>query len=376
MPSTKVTQGMGRVFKKCDPKDTGRCRDGGSVKTCRHGWTYRWFDQRLHYETFSTKALAEDKQAQVWRDKRAGEQTFTRKGRGAELFVTYCAEWIERGQLRGESTKVIYRSVLRKVAPKLEGRTLAWVADHPREITDLIVSFKTAPDAQSYVRSARLVIVGCVNTAVKDKDIPSHSLRGLDIGKDVRVAPADFYAADHAELSCLAAEIGDQYGLLVWLGRYAGLRIGESLGVRADDIVTDIDGGKTLVLRRQRMANGTLAYPKAREAHDPPRRIPVSPFLAAKLSAAATDPEGYYFPPEWRPTVMDKWNKARNRTDLPRTFTPHALRHIFASDLLSKGARLDLVSKILGHQSVEITSKVYAHAMPSDFGTIRALLAA
>jgi hypothetical protein len=235
-------------------------------------------------------------------------ETLKAASKGDVPFLTYCAEWIERGQRRGESTKVIYRSVLKRIAPKLQGRTLAWVAGHPREITDVIVSFKTEPKGATYVRSSRLVIVGCVNTAVKDGDIGSHKLRGLDIGKDVRVKPAEFYAADHAELEKLAAELGDRYGLLVWLGRYGGCRIGESLGVRADDIVTDIDGGKVLVLRRQRMANGTLSTPKAREAHDPPRRIPVSPFLAAKLSVASTDDAGYYFPSEWRPTVQNRFS--------------------------------------------------------------------
>ena len=231
------------------------------------------------------------------------------------------------------------------------------MADHPREITDVIVNFKNEPKGLTYVRSSRLVIVGCVNTAVKDGDISSHRLRGLDIGKDVRVRPAEFYPAGHDELAGLAGELGERYGLLVWLGRYAGLRIGESLGIRADDIVTDIDGGKVLVLRRQRTANGTLAYPKARAASDPPRRIPVSAFLAARLTDTATDAEGYYFPAEWRPTVQARFNSAVKRSGLPASFTPHALRHIFASDLLSKGARLDLVSKILGHQSVEITSR-------------------
>lgn len=364
MPRTKTTpaapRGMGRIITNANGTFTFRYWVAGDGQ---------------HEETFTTKALATDRQAQVYRDKRAGEVVFAGKGKGTELFTAYCAEWIERGQRRGESTKVIYRSVLKRITPKLQGRTLAWVADHPREITDLIVSFKTEEGGASYVRSSRLVIVGCVNTAVKDKDIASHSLRGLDIGKDVRVTPARFYPADHAELEKLAAELGEKYGLLVWLGRYAGLRVGESLGVNKNDVITGTAGGKVLVLQRQRMYDGSLSSLKAREAHEH-RQIPVSPFLAAKLSEAATDDAGYYFSPEWRPTVQNRFNAAVKRAGLPSGFTPHALRHIFASDLLSKGARLDLVSKILGHQSAEITSKVYAHAMPSDFGTIRALLAA
>jgi integrase len=363
MPRTKSNATAPRLPGRITPNPSGT-------------YTYRYFASgKQREETFATMDLAADRQAQVYRDKRAGEVVFAGKGKGTEMFTAYCAAWIERGQRRGESTKVIYRSVLKRITPKLEGRTLAWVAEHPREITEVIVSFKTEPGLTSYVRSSRLVIVGCLNSAVKDGDLGSHKLRGLDIGKDVRVTPAKFYAAEHAELEKLAAELGDRYSLLAWLGRYAGLRVGESLGVNKNDVITGTDGKPVLVLQRQRMYDGSLSSLKAREAHEH-RQIPVSAFLAAKLSEASTDDAGYYFTPEWRPTVQNRFNAAVKRSGLPSGFTPHALRHLFASSLLSKGARLDLVSKLLGHQSVEITSKVYAHAMPSDFGTIRALLAA
>jgi integrase len=246
------------------------------------------------------------------------------------------------------------------------------VALHRTEVEDIINALGREPRGASYVRRARVIIVGTCKAAVIAEDIPRHNLTGLDIGADDRVNPARFYAADHAELEKLAAELGDQYGLMVWLGRYAGLRCGESLGVNRADVIDAVDGGKVLVLQRQRMADGTLAPMKARKATDT-RTIPVGPFLAAKLAAAPVDADGYYFPAQWRRTVMNHWEQARDAVGLPKTFTTHALRHLYATHMLSKGARLDLVSKILGHKSVEITSTVYAHWLPSDYGAIRAL---
>lgn len=58
----------------------------------------------------------------------------------------------------------------------------------------------------------------------------------------------------------------------------------------------------------------------------------------------------------------------RHDTGCPRTragenrseISPHTLRRSFASDLLNRGVRLEVVSKLLGHASVAVTQKAYA----------------
>ena len=62
----------------------------------------------------------------------------------------------------------------------------------------------------------------------------------------------------------------------MWLGRYAGLRIGESLGVNKRDLVTKPTAGLVLRVQRQRQEDGTIKpYLKARAEGDTPRDIPV-----------------------------------------------------------------------------------------------------
>ena len=48
----------------------------------------------------------------------------------------------------------------------------------------------------------------------------------------------------------------------------------------------------------------------------------------------------------------------------------HTLRHSPASELLSKGIPLPVVSKRLGHSSVNVTAQVYSHSFSA--GEIRA----
>jgi len=47
-----------------------------------------------------------------------------------------------------------------------------------------------------------------------------------------------------------------------------------------------------------------------------------------------------------------------------RPFGPHALRHWFATSLLLRGVSIQLVSKLLGHASIQITEKTYIHILP------------
>jgi hypothetical protein len=44
----------------------------------------------------------------------------------------------------------------------------------------------------------------------------------------------------------------------------------------------------------------------------------------------------------------------------------HSLRHSFASELLSDGVPLAVVSERLGHADQNITLSIYSHAMPAD----------
>lgn len=44
----------------------------------------------------------------------------------------------------------------------------------------------------------------------------------------------------------------------------------------------------------------------------------------------------------------------------------HSLRHMFASELLSKGVPITEVSERLGHADKNITLAIYAHAIPAD----------
>jgi integrase len=55
-------------------------------------------------------------------------------------------------------------------------------------------------------------------------------------------------------------------------------------------------------------------------------------------------------------------------------FNPHSLRHYFATQLLLHGVPIIKVSLLLGHSSVTITQKTYAHILPEDIADVTSVL--
>jgi integrase/recombinase XerD len=59
--------------------------------------------------------------------------------------------------------------------------------------------------------------------------------------------------------------------------------------------------------------------------------------------------------------VYNALEKRRREAGVRRRFSPHALRHFFATHLLERGAGIKEVADLLGHASIEVTAH-YAHA--------------
>jgi integrase/recombinase XerC len=148
-----------------------------------------------------------------------------------------------------------------------------------------------------------------------------------------------------AELDWVLAR--DAAVLLLLYG--SGLRISEALGLRAKDAPT----GQRDVLRIKGKGGKERVVPVlpvVRSAVE--RYLDLCPYPLAPDGALFRGVKGGPLSPRLIQLAMER---LRAGLDLPPTATPHALRHSFATHLLSAGADLRQIQELLGHASLSTT---------------------
>lgn len=200
--------------------------------------------------------------------------------------------------------------------------------------------------------------------------------------------PNDFLrtSEDTALLSCPCS---DSEKTIVWLLRWAGLRVSEARAVTLEDIDLTTDA-ESLLIRTSKTSAGQRTVPIV------PQLIPVierriwllersqmtSPLTPLLATSRGTPMTSTYI---WRVVKrvceragirVVQCTCASRRVTLhslgcPRTVSgenrsrvsPHTLRRTFGSDLLNRGLRLEVVSRLLGHANTTITERAYAHLL-------------
>ena len=97
------------------------------------------------------------------------------------------------------------------------------------------------------------------------------------------------------------------------------------------------------------------------------RYIPILPALKEILDrlAAGKRPDAYIFP--HHPQLHRCLPRCLKAAGIIKPgINIHSFRHTFASHLIMQGARLEAISRILGHSSIHTTFKIYGHLAP-DF---------
>lgn len=152
----------------------------------------------------------------------------------------------------------------------------------------------------------------------------------------------------------------------------SGMRIGEALGLRHEDLSA---------AERQVRITARVNDNGARVKTGRSRTVPISDavlrlyadYLHTEYGGLDSD---HVFVNLWRrpighawsyPAVYDLVVRLRRRTGVD--FDPHWLRHTAATKMLRDGVPVEVVSALLGHASVTTTSDIYGHLTVEDART-------
>lgn len=149
------------------------------------------------------------------------------------------------------------------------------------------------------------------------------------------------------------------FGLFAFLLMCTGLRRGEALALRYDDI-----DRKRKTIRVNKAVSWEPNQPVIKEPKTSAgiRTVVLLDTLAEKLPHGS----GYIFggeKPLSQIAFRHAWEKYKKATGI--TITPHQLRHLYATILYEAGIDEKLAQELLGHSSITVTRDIYTHIRKS-----------
>ncbi len=162
-----------------------------------------------------------------------------------------------------------------------------------------------------------------------------------------------------------AGQVSNDFRLFCQLGYYSGLRHGEILGLRWQDVQWGENGNATTITVGVKLGHRrTIEICRTLEAILRDRRGLPHVYVVAPWAALDPTREGNPYRPYRRHDFRTAWRNACIDLGLRRpdggTLQIHDLRHSYASHLAQAGTPLLEITRLLGHTSASITQR-YVH---------------
>jgi len=335
----------------------------------RIGWRVTIWSAGDRHESATFSTLREAKAWQADRTTKSRHPGWVPDSAGQVTMATVAEQWLSSRRNVAPLTLATDRSVWdRLVAPTFRSRKVGDIVT--ADVTTWLGDLAGRDIAPSSRRRALAVLRGALGYAVADRLImvsPATTVKPPRGG-----ARREGQALTADELTRLLEEVTDQTRPAILCLAITGLRVSEMCGLTAGDVMTTPHG---LGLRAHRSISQeplkgktTIGDMKSHRA----RLVPVPLVLLAWVQnrvAEVPQPDTPLFPTRtgghWTRSNLatrSDWYRARVRTGLP-DLRIHDLRHTAATALLTAGADVLAVSRILGHSTPTLTLSLYGHVL-------------
>ena len=294
-----------------------------------------------------------------------------KRRRSAPTLAEYARRWLKLCASLKPGTQEGYEQKLRKhILPILGQRRLRNLTRG--DVRSLLAEKLQAGLSRDTVRLIHATLRAMLAAAVEDEILKANPASG--VGRSLRLAASkderseSIKAMTRDQLEAFLGQVlhtAPTFWALFWLMSRTGLRISEALALKWQDV--DVIKCQ---LRVERALGRDLAITTPKSGHG--RTVDLSASVGNELMALRklrcsmgqrTGPHDWLFPAgDGRPVSDHAAQKAFRQTraaaDL-QGFTPHSLRHTYASILLAEGVSPAYVQEQLGHSSIELTVGTY-----------------
>ncbi len=368
---TRRGRGEGSIFKRSDGRWAASISLGQGRRDSFYGKTREEVRRRL------VEAL------------HATEHGTLTTGKATQTVAAFLTEWLEGLQVRPGTAIAYWRNVQRYIIPAIGKVRLQRL--RPEQV-DAMLREKAKTLSPQSVQHVRAVLRTALNRAVR-RGILLRNAAALADAPHVEQYEATFLTVAKAR-AFLAAANGERLEALYTVALSLGLRQGEALALRWDDL----DGSTITVSKSLQRIPGhglQLMEPKTKRS----RRAPSMPEGVVRALrahrvrqheeriAAGTDWEdrGLVFctmlgrPLSATHVVNGSFRRIARKAGAPAGLRFHDLRHSSASLLLAQGVPARTVMEVLGHSTLAMTTRYQhvaselmveaAHAMDSALGS-------
>ncbi|AEA27370.1 integrase family protein [Pseudonocardia dioxanivorans CB1190] len=379
--------------KEVDP--SGKVR---RVKTTLHGvgqrYKVRYVDpdgvERSRTFPDRCKAEAEGYLVEVEASKREGKYVNVHAGKIS--FKAHAENWL-KGQSPDRATREALRSRLdSRILPFFATRSVNAIT--ATTVREWLGQLDDAHLSQNYRTVLFTIVSSVLDAAVEERLIHRNPCKSQAI-KRPSSPPSNVVVWSRKRVDTIEQRIEGRFQLAVVVGAGCGLRQGEILGLSPDDV--DRERMVLQVRRQLRIVDRTLVFalPKGGKT----RVVPLSRGVLERITSHIEEhpPTPITLPwqdPAGEPTPVPMlmtgengrlysgdlftkviWQGAFRSAGIEyrkRADGMHALRHFYASVLLSQGVSIKELAAYLGHNDPGFTLRTYTHLVPSSFERARA----
>lgn len=270
--------------------ETDKRRNGKTVARYEVRWTEVYIGRdgarkkRHKQETFSTRALADGRLAEIETERAATGAVTGREAR-LEPFAAFAAEWLDSltGTIKARTLTEYGRLYRTYVDPEFGARAIGSIttADARRFRADLVKRGLARSTTKQIFDAFRRVL----DVAVTDGAIAANPAASVPNLRNGTAEPFTPHPLTSDQVGAVAESIRSRvplYGLVVLFLAYTGLRAAELAGLQIGDLRLPPGGGSVSVTRTKRKVRGgwETGTPKSRKSR---RVVPLDGWLADDL---------------------------------------------------------------------------------------------